>query len=258
MIPKKIHYCWFGRNPLPKSAKKCIASWKKYFPDYEIIEWNEDNYDVGKIPYLAQAYSAKKYAYVSDYARYDILYHEGGIYFDTDVEVICSFEDILDKGAFLGCEIDGKYSVYESDKLQNLDNKDYSFFKIRVAPGLGMATEPGNSLYLEFLQMYKEVNFIKPDGSFNTVAVVRNTTTLLTKYGLKDVNGIQKIGGINIYPSEYFNPLDSTTGLINKTDQTHSIHWYMLSWMSPSQRLRVTLAKKIRKVLKLSAKIKFT
>lgn len=93
-IPKKIHYCWFGRNPLPKSALKCIQSWKKYFPDYEIIQWNEDNYDVNKIKYIREAHQAKKYAFVSDYARFDILYHEGGIYFDTDVEVIKSFDDI--------------------------------------------------------------------------------------------------------------------------------------------------------------------
>lgn len=107
MIPKKIHYCWFGRKPLPESAKKCIASWKKFFHDYEIIEWNEDNYDVNKIPYIQQAYEAKKYAFVSDYARFDVLYQYGGVYFDTDVEVIRPFEDILEKGAFMGCETDG-------------------------------------------------------------------------------------------------------------------------------------------------------
>ena len=130
MIPKKIHYCWFGRNPLPESAKKCIASWRKYFPDYEIIEWNEDNYDVNKIPYTQQAYAAKKYAFVSDYARFDILYQHGGIYFDTDVEVIKSFDDVLEHGAFMGCEIDGS-----------------SRSGIAVAPGLGIAAAPGLGLY---------------------------------------------------------------------------------------------------------------
>lgn len=95
MIPKKIHYCWFGRNPLPESAQKCIASWKKYLPDYEIIEWDEDNFDVNCIPYTTQAYEAKKYAFVSDYARFKILYEHGGLYFDTDVEVIRPLDDII-------------------------------------------------------------------------------------------------------------------------------------------------------------------
>lgn len=99
MIPKIIHYCWFGGNPLPELAQKCIASWKKFLPDYEIKEWNESNYDVRKIPYIEQAYNAKKYAFVSDYARFDILYQYGGIYFDTDVEVIKPFDEILKRRA---------------------------------------------------------------------------------------------------------------------------------------------------------------
>lgn len=105
MIPKKIHYCWFGRNPLPESARKCIASWHRYLPDYEIIEWNEDNFDVGSIPYTAQAYAANKYAFVSDYARFKILYEHGGLYFDTDVEVIRPMDDIVAAGPFMGFEV---------------------------------------------------------------------------------------------------------------------------------------------------------
>ena len=105
MIPKKIHYCWFGRNPLPDSALRCIASWKKYLPDYEILEWNEDNFDVNSIQYIAQAYKVKKYAFVSDYARFKILYEHGGLYFDTDVEVIKPMEEIVSRGPFLGFEI---------------------------------------------------------------------------------------------------------------------------------------------------------
>lgn len=108
MIPKIIHYCWFGRGPLPELAQKCIASWKKYLPDYEIKEWNEDNFDVNIIPYTAEAYQAKKYAFVSDYARFWILYQYGGIYFDTDVEVIRPMDDIISKGNFMGFETDPK------------------------------------------------------------------------------------------------------------------------------------------------------
>ena len=123
MIPKIIHYCWFGGNPLPASALKCIESWRKYCPDYEIKEWNESNYDVNKIRYSSQAYQAKKYAFVSDYARFDILYQWGGLYFDTDVEVIRPIDDILAKGAFLGLETSET-----------------------VNPGLGMAVSPNDPL----------------------------------------------------------------------------------------------------------------
>ena len=103
MIPKKIHYCWFGRGPLPDLAKKCIASWRKYLPEYEIKEWNEDNFDVHCIPYCSEAYDAGKYAFVSDYARFKILYEYGGLYFDTDVEVIKAMDDIISRGPFMGC-----------------------------------------------------------------------------------------------------------------------------------------------------------
>ena len=139
MIPKVIHYCWFGGNELPESAKKCIDSWRKFFPDYEIKEWNESNYDVRKNIYISQAYDAGKYAFVSDYARFDVLYQFGGIYFDTDVEVIKSFEDILTQGSFMGCEIDGETHTEEKDKSIR-ENKC-------VNPGVGMAASAGLSIY---------------------------------------------------------------------------------------------------------------
>ena len=129
MIPKIIHYCWFGRNPLPELALKCIASWKKYMPDYEIKEWNEDNFDVNIIPYTAEAYAQKKYAFVSDYARFWILYRYGGIYFDTDVEVIRPIDDIIARGNFMGFETD-----------PNPKKGDAS--EGRVAPGRGPGGVP--------------------------------------------------------------------------------------------------------------------
>ena len=104
MIPKIIHYCWFGGNPLPELAIKCIESWKKYLPDYEIKEWNESNFDINCCAYVREAYEAKKWAFVSDYARFWILYQHGGLYFDTDVELIKSIDDLIVKGAFMGCE----------------------------------------------------------------------------------------------------------------------------------------------------------
>lgn len=248
MIPKKIHYCWFGGNPLPKAAQKCIDSWKKYFPDYEIIRWDESNYDVQKIEYIAQAYQAKKYAFVSDYARFDILFHEGGIYFDTDVEVVRSYDDILERGTFFGCEIDGL--IPKNQQGESLAEKAYGEFAIRVNPGLGMASEPGNHFYKEFLDFYENHFFYKPDGTINSMAVVRITTNLLVKHGLKDKQGIQVVDHITIYPAEYFNPLDGNTGIVHKTENTHSIHWYSLSWMSPMKRMGVTCRRFLRKLQK--------
>lgn len=219
MLPKKIHYCWFGRNPLPESAQKCIASWRKFFPGYEIIEWNEDNFDVNIIPYTAEAYSVKKYAFVSDYARFKILYENGGLYFDTDVEVIRPMDDIIEKGAFMGFEIDpGK------------ERKSGA-----VAPGLGIAATPGMAIYKNILDYYDTISFIHPDGSLNTTdAVVNITTRELIKAGLSDRKGIQEVAGIYIYPADYFNPLDDATGRLHKTANTRSIHWYTKTWLNES------------------------
>lgn len=215
MIPKKIHYCWFGRNPLPESAQKCIASWRKYLPDYEIIEWNEDNFDVNSILYTRQAYEAKKYAFVSDYARFKILYEYGGLYFDTDVEVIKSFEDILNRGAFMGCE-------------QTLPQSG------NVNPGLGLGVAPGLGLYKELIDEYASRTFINDDGSFNQTTIVTYTTDLLVRKGLKPVDGIQEVEGIFIYPKDYFNPLNDNTGRLRITENTHSIHWYSKTWLNVS------------------------
>ena len=239
-IPKKIQYCWFGRNPLPKSALKCIQSWKKYFPDYEIIQWNEDNYDVNKIQYIKQAYQSKKYAFVSDYARFDILYHQGGIYFDTDVEVIKPFNDILKNGAFMGCEIDGAdfTNVETVDVTSDLDVEANKSVQIMVAPGLGIATAPGLSIYREILDFYATQRFWNADGSINQETVGVKTTKVLCGYGLQDNKGIQKVGGITIYPKEYFNPMNNNTGVIDITENTHSIHWYSMSWISPGLRIK--------------------
>lgn len=235
-IPRKIHYCWFGKKPLPKSALKCIKSWRKYFPGYEIIEWNEDNYDVNKIPYIKQAYQAGKYAFVSDYARFDILFNEGGIYFDTDVEVIKSFKDIVDDGPFMGCEVDGN-GEEEGGKST-----------ILVAPGLGLAAVPHMDIYREILKYYQRRNFLLQDGSFNLETVVRTVTEILIAHGLRNIEGIQGLEEIKIYPKDYFNPLDSNTGILNKTFNTHSIHWYSMSWLSPLEKWRSKITRPIHRI----------
>ena len=219
MIPKKIHYCWFGRNPLPESALKCIASWRKYLPDYEIIEWNEDNFDVNSIPYTAQAYEAKKYAFVSDYARFKILHEHGGLYFDTDVEVIRPMDDIIAHGPFMGFEIDPCPARPHG----------------AVNPGLGIGAEKGMPVYLEILKYYAGLSFINADGSYNTTdAVVNITTRELVRAGMKNTVGTQNIAGITIYPADYFNPFDDATGRLDKTKNTRTIHWYSKTWMTVS------------------------
>lgn len=228
MIPKTIHYCWFGGNPLPASARKCINSWKKFFPEYEIKEWNETNYDVNKIEYIKQAYEARKYAFVSDYARFDILYQEGGIYFDTDVEVIKSFEDILSNGAFMGCEVDGSV---ESERGVSASKRSC----IYVNPGLGMAASPKLQLFKEILEFYSKERFLMEDGTLNTETVVTKVTRILAEHGLKNTKGIQQIAGITVYPKEYFNPRNNNTGELTKTEKTHSIHWYDMTWLSKRQ-----------------------
>lgn len=214
MIPKIIHYCWFGRNPLPSLALKCIASWKKHLPDYEIKEWNEDNFDVNAIPYTQEAYTAKKYAFVSDYARFYILYQYGGVYFDTDVEVIKPLDDILAKGAFMACEKDPEFWSYSL-----------------VNPGLGLAFRPKMEIIKKLIDRYNNLHFILPDGSLNTsITIVHHTTKILAVYGMKQVRGIQSLRDITIYPSEYFAPINFITRRQHITENTRTIHHYMASW----------------------------
>lgn len=238
-IPHTIHYCWFGGKPLPDDAQKCIASWRKFFPGWEIVEWNESNYDVRKIAYTAQAYEAGKYAFVSDYARFDVLYEHGGVYFDTDVEVIKPFDDILAEGAFMGCESDGRAAQ---------DSCEPSASKACTNPGLGIAAAPGLRLYEEILDFYKTQQFVMADGTFNQETVVSKVTSILVRNGLKDVAGIQKICDITIYPSEYFNPLDSLTGKLDITENTHSIHWYTMSWFSGFSRNKARIGRIARRI----------
>lgn len=216
MIPKIIHYCWFGGNPLPDSAKKCIASWKKFLPDYEIKEWNESNFDVNMIPYVKEAYQVKKFAFVSDFARFYILYKYGGLYFDTDVEIVKSLDFIISKGAFMGCEHTA------TEKIGTLG----------VNPGLGFGMEAKLPIIKEIIEYYNQQHYILSDGTKNTMTVVDVMSAFLEKYGLELRDEIQKIAGITVYPKEYFCPKDFETGKLNITSNTYSIHHFDFSWGS--------------------------
>lgn len=223
MIPKVIHYCWFGRNSLPPLAIKCIESWRKFLPDYEIKEWNEDNFDVNIIPYTCEAYGMRKYAFVSDYARFYILYHYGGLYFDTDVEVIRPIDDIVAHGAFMGCENEAGTGVAT----------------LAVAPGLGLGCNPGLGLYAEILDLYAGLHFRYTGGGMNLKTVVEYTTELLAKKGLRNVNEVQQVAGIWIYPKEYFCPMNYRTNAMELTENTRSIHHYAASWYGIRQIIKI-------------------
>lgn len=234
MIPKIIHYCWFGGKPLPKSAIKCINSWRKFLPDYEIKEWNESNFDVNCIDYTRQAYELKKYAFVSDYARFWILYNYGGLYFDTDVEIIRSLDDIIETGPFMGIEVPAN----ESDGTLPM-----------VAPGLGLGAEAKMSFYKDVLDYYETLSFVDADGNVIPGTVVSHNTKVLSDNGLKANNNIQIISGIHIYPKDYFNPLDDATGRLFKTENSRTIHWYDKTWVDNYGPIRKWLSRIVHRIL---------
>lgn len=232
MIPKIIHYCWFGRNPLPSSAKRCIASWKKYLPDYEIKEWNEDNFDVNCIPYTRDAYTAKKYAFVSDYARFWVLYHYGGVYFDTDVEVIRPMDEFIAKGPFMGWEKPGSTGAYS------------------IAPGLGLAANKEQPLYQEILHGFEHLNFYDENGERNNYSMIPLVTDLLTQKGLKKDGSMQVIDDVILYPSEFLCPMEYFTGKVTITDNTYAIHWYSMTWLPKTAIWKFKLMRLVRRFLK--------
>lgn len=230
MIPKVIHYCWFGGNPLPKSAKKCISSWKKYLPDYEIKEWNESNFDVNSIPYTEDAYKAKKYAFVSDYARFKILHEHGGVYFDTDVEAIAGMADILEQGSFMAWETPSGNGVY------------------KIAPGLGLAAKPQEELYSEILSGFENLNYYNADGTRNEYSMIPLVTDILQAHGMKPDGSLQVVCDTTLYPDDYFCPMNALTGIITRTPNTRTIHHYSMSWMTEKQQRRLRITRFVRRI----------
>ena len=226
MIPKVIHYCWFGGKPIDKLGEKCIASWKKYCPDYEIKRWDESNYNLEACDYVKEAYQAKKWAFVSDYVRFDILYHYGGLYFDTDVELIKPIDDIVSEGPFMGCESHQKNSTVAPG------------LGLAANPGLGLAANPGLGLYKDILDYYNRQHFISSDGSINLETVVQRVTNILIDQGFQGNGNIELINDVYIYPSEYFGPIDPVTKQKHITSNTRSIHHYSASWCDDGSKRR--------------------
>lgn len=217
MIPKKIHYCWVGGAPLPESAKKCIKSWKKYCPDYEIIEWNEQNYDFTSVPYMKEAYEAKKWGFVPDYARLDIVYTHGGIYLDTDVEIVRSFDPLLELPAFAGFQ----------------DEEQINF-------GQGFGAEAGNPVIKALMDSYLDKRFLGSDGTPDLTPSPRlNTDTLTEAFGLRPEACYQELPGMTIYPPEYFCPKSFADGVLRKTKNTYSIHHFDASWFGDETKAQL-------------------
>jgi mannosyltransferase OCH1-like enzyme len=208
MIPKKIHYCWFGGNPIPELAQKCIASWNEHCPEYEIKEWNETNFDINCCAFVKEAYEVGKWAFITDYVRLKVLYDEGGIYMDTDVEVIRNLDLLLHHPAFSG---------FESSK--------------EIPTGI-MASERHNRWIEKMLDYYKDRHFIK-DGNQEEVTNVKIITELTkNEYGIKLDNTYQDLGDVVFYPRDYFCPKDYITGQIKYlTENTYTIHHFSGSWL---------------------------
>ena len=228
MIPKIIHYAWFGNNPLPESVKTCIESWKKYCPDYEIRCWNESNYDYKLTQYTHEAYVHKKYAFVTDYLRLDILYRYGGIFFDTDVEVIRGFDPLLKYTGFTGFE-----------------HGEYEDYPVNVGIGVGIGVEAGNPIIKAMLEDYAGRVFIRADGTLDMTPCPTFQTRVLKRFGLILENRQQDLGHIVVFPTEYFCPKNYYTSEVTITSNTYSIHHYAATWMPSYRKVWHFLTQKI-------------
>lgn len=215
MIPKIIHYCWFGGKSKPIKIQRCIEGWRDILKDYEFIEWNEDNFDVNYYEYTRQAYEQGKYAFVSDVARIEALRQYGGIYLDTDVEIYKIFDDLLDNSrCILGFEYDNWIAT--------------SF----------MAFEKNHPLLMEFGNLYAEESFSR-NGLLNTTTNVNRLTKLLCDKGLIRENCKQLLSdGIEVFPIEYFSPYDYANCIMEKTENTYCAHLFFVTWMPGSEQLK--------------------
>ena len=228
-IPKIIHYCWFGRGKKTKLIRKCMKTWKKYFPEYDIVEWNEENFDINSNEYVREAYNNKKYAFVSDYARLYALYNFGGIYFDTDIEVIKNFDNII----------------------KNMDI--YAFEKEDVIMTGVMIARKGSKIIKQFLKLYDNLKFLNDDGSLNLLPNTYRLTEILKENGLvcNNKKQILKNSLAEIYPIEYFFSFYMDNSYFMPTQNTYTIHHYDGSWTSKKEKVLKIIKRTLAKVIGL-------
>lgn len=234
-IPKIIHYCWFGMKEIPEMEKKCIESWSKILPEYQIIFWNESNFDINSVEYVKQAYQAKKYAFVSDYVRMHALYTYGGVYFDTDVEVVADITKYLDNEVFIGFEN-----------------------KTMIGTGI-IGSKSGTDILKRMLDYYKNQSFIDKNGNIDTTTNVQILTELLLKLGFEKQNKEQQLQGIHVYERDIFCPKKMDDGSFRTTEYTVTIHRFSGSWLTEKEKRRGNnliwrnicrpVLKKVRKLL---------
>jgi hypothetical protein len=222
IIPKVIHYCWFGGNPIPDNCKAWVESWHKFCPDYEIVEWNESNYDVSKNKFMLQAYEQKKWGFVSDYARLDIIYNHGGIYFDTDVELISGFDELLYQKGFAG---------FERDEYVNF--------------GVGFGAVAGLPIIKEISDIYESLQFVNDDGSLNMVRCPEIQTNVLLRHGLKRNGEYQVVDGMAVFPEKMFCGKNQITRKLMLKPYSKSIHHFDASWMDTEYRQRMKEKEKL-------------
>jgi mannosyltransferase OCH1-like enzyme len=214
-IPKVIHYCWFGGKEKPEIVKRCIGSWHRHLQDYEIIEWNEENFNIHMNLYVKEAYNSGKYAFVSDYVRVYALYNHGGIYLDTDVEVYKTFDNLLHHRSFWGFEQENYIATST------------------------IGAEKGNPLIKEFLESYNEKKFLREDGTFNQLTNVAIITKLLEEKGLIRNGQYQEMNGLGVfYPQTYFSPYDYINCRDTTTEKTYTKHHFYKSWMPFRKRIK--------------------
>ncbi len=213
LIPKVIHYCWFSGKEIPEKYKRCIESWEKHCPDYEIKRWDESNYDIGKNPYMKAAYEHQKWGFVPDYARLDILYSHGGIYIDTDVELVRSPDELLYQPAFCGVEKWGNVNM-----------------------GSCSGAVAGHPMIRKMLEAREHISFVREDGSLNLETCGVYETRPFIAEGMNVDNRVQTIQGMTVYSSDYFSPYDYMSGELHMTDNTFSIHHFNGGWLDENAR----------------------
>lgn len=232
MLPKIIHYCWFGGKEKPDTVKKCIASWAANCPDYEIREWNERNFSLESCPeYVRDAYTAQKYAYVADYVRLKVLFDQGGFYMDTDVELLKTLDIFLEDTGIIG---------FENDAFVN--------------SGQMLGAMAGHPILGEMMEYYEDIEFYREDGSMYLLGCPHVNTAVLVRHGLVRNGQEQLAADFHIYPADWFNPLDSATGELYKTENTVSVHWYSMSWIPLWKRIRVKMMRRVRRALRYVGK----